>query len=305
MLRLLSGIGFCLFLASCGGADVAGTGDPLEDRPVVYATNHPLAHVAERLAGDAIDLRFPAADAGDPAHWTPDEATLAAMQDAELILLNGAGYEPWAATAALPFAATVDTTAGVADRLVAVEDSETHRHGPEGAHSHGGTAFTTWLDPELFAAQTRSVADALVRLLPDRRAGIERRLAELERDLAGLRSLCEEIRERDLGHLVIGSHPVYQYLAQATGLRVHALHWEPDTMPGDDEWTALAELVDEDPPIAFCWEAEPDPAIAARLAEVTDAAQIVFPPCATPPDGDLIPVLEGAYGDLLSALPSR
>ena len=41
-----------------------------------------------------------------------------------------------------------------------------HAHGPEGSHSHAGTASTTWLDPEIAVAQATTIHDALVRILP-------------------------------------------------------------------------------------------------------------------------------------------
>jgi len=60
----------------------------------------------------------------------------------------------------------VDTSANVVDKLIPFDDSVKHQHGPEGEHSHQGTAFTTWLDPQLAIAQAKVLTNALIDLAP-------------------------------------------------------------------------------------------------------------------------------------------
>ena len=128
--------------------------DPI--RPLqVYVVNYPLQYFAERIGGDRVEVHFPAPADVDPAFWSPDAETIAAYQQADVILLNGAGYADWVTRAALPDSVLVDTSAAFADRLVPVEKAVTHSHGPEGEHVHGEVAFTTWLDPTLAIEQAR------------------------------------------------------------------------------------------------------------------------------------------------------
>ncbi|MCP5119336.1 MAG: zinc ABC transporter solute-binding protein, partial [bacterium] len=104
-------------------------------RPVVYAVNYPLAYFAERIGGDLVEVRLPA-----PAGKEPGAEEVAAIQKADLILLQGSGYARWVDTVSLPLSRTVDTTAGFRERYIEIEDAVTHSHGPEGEHSHGGLA---------------------------------------------------------------------------------------------------------------------------------------------------------------------
>ena len=60
----------------------------------------------------------------------------------------------------------VVTTDGLEDHLIPLEKKTTHSHGSEGDHEHSGTAFTTWLDPTLAAAQARAIKDALAARWP-------------------------------------------------------------------------------------------------------------------------------------------
>ncbi|MGH9391488.1 MAG: metal ABC transporter substrate-binding protein, partial [Vicinamibacteria bacterium] len=158
----------------CGNGDqrartVVSSGKKLQ----VYVANYPLMYFAERVGGEHVDVRFPAPPDIDPATWKPDAATVADYQRADLILLNGAGYEKWTERASLPVARLVDTSGGFRDRYIVIEGALVHSHGPEGEHSHGETAFTTWLDPTLAIEQALAIRDALTRARPKSRPDLE------------------------------------------------------------------------------------------------------------------------------------
>jgi zinc transport system substrate-binding protein len=137
------------------------------DRPLeIITVNYPLAYFAERILGDHGSVSFPAPADVDPAYWSPAPEIISEYQQADLILLNGAGYAAWTANATLPRSGLVNTTAAITDRLIPVESTVTHTHGPAGDHSHGDTAFTTWLDPGIAIEQARAVLDAVVHARP-------------------------------------------------------------------------------------------------------------------------------------------
>jgi zinc transport system substrate-binding protein len=134
------------------------------DRPLeIITVNYPLAYFAERILGEHGNVSFPAPAGVDPAYWSPEPEIIAEYQQADLILLNGAGYAAWTANATLPRSRLVNTTAALTDQLIPVQSTVTHTHGPSGDHSHGDTAFTTWLDPGIAIEQARAVLNAVVR----------------------------------------------------------------------------------------------------------------------------------------------
>jgi zinc transport system substrate-binding protein len=254
--------------------DAVVTAGPL----VVYTVNAPLEWMARRIGGDAVEMHFPSPADVDPAFWSPDGETVAAYQGADLILLNGAGYAGWVARATLPRRTRLDTSAGFRDRLISVEDAATHQHGPTGEHSHGETAFTTWLDPTLAAEQARAVAGAFADARPADAetfatglAGVESDLAELDHRLAGAAASLGDTP-------ILFSHPVYQYLERRYRLNGRSLHWEPDTNPTAGEWRRLETLLREHPARLMLWEAEPQPTTRGRLAALGVEA-VVFAPC--------------------------
>ena len=221
-----------LLLADCGKGRDAAPAPAETATPVVYSVNYPLAWMARVLAREHADIVFPAPSDVDPAFWQPDVDTLLRFQQADLVLLNGAGYARWVSKASLPASRLVDTARSYADKLILVDEGPTHSHGPKGEHSHGTLAFTSWLDLSLAQQQADAVAAALQTLLPARSAVIQQSLEELRGKLAQWDEQLLELG-RQLGtEPVLYSHPVYQYLQRRYGLNGRALHWEPDREPG-------------------------------------------------------------------------
>jgi zinc transport system substrate-binding protein len=146
MKRILYLLFMALFISACSkqGNEALSA----EGKPVVYVVNYPLAYFAERIAGDTIDIVFPEME-GDPAFWNPTPEEIGKYQNAGRILLNGASYAKWVSRVSLPQSKLIDTSSAFKERLIEIDGSVTHTHGPGGAHAHGDLAFTTWLDPQL------------------------------------------------------------------------------------------------------------------------------------------------------------
>ncbi len=279
-----------LGLHGCGQADSPAPNAPAEKQtlPLVLTVNYPLAWAAEQLVSDAAEVVFPAPADVDPAFWEPDLDTIAAYQQADLILLNGAGYAKWAARASLPQNRQVDTSAAVTDQYITVQTGPVHSHGPEGEHSHGELAFTTWLDLNLYQAQVDAIAEALAGLLPDEAAAIGERRAALNAELAALDSELQAIGERLAGAPLLYSHPVYQYLQRRYALNGIALHWEPDQIPTDADWAELEQILSSHPAQLMLWEGEPAEKTLEQL-EQRGITIVVFAPMGnTPETGDFL-----------------
>lgn len=242
----------------------AGTATANE-RLTVYAVNAPLAAFAERLAGDHAEVVMPVPPGRDPAFWRPSIADISAVQSADLILLNGAGYAQWTTKTSLPRAKLVDSARGFADAFI-VTETITHSHGPEGEHSHQGIASHTWLDFAQAAQQAEAVANALSRRLPGDTESIATALTALKADLTALDARARSLGERLSGIVLIASHPRYQYFARAYGLAIESLEWEAGETPSPDQWLAFDDLVADSGARAVIWEGQPSEEAAVALA---------------------------------------
>lgn len=260
----------CILLSAC--KQPAGDG-PAEisiqdSAAVVMASNYPLYFFAQQIAGDSadIDIRLPVMT-GDPAEWKPESEAIDELQGADLILLNGAGYESWLSWVTLPADRLVDTTEAIGDRLIPITGETIHQHGPGGEHSHQGLAFTVWLDPKLATQQALAILQALSTIYPDQEsyfsanlAKLTGRLNELDRDLERAFAALD-------GQALIFSHPVYQYLQARYHLDGVSLHWEPEEEPGTRDWIDLNEILGGHEASYMIWEDTPLEATVQRLQQ--------------------------------------
>jgi len=267
----------------------------------VVASNYPLAYFAERIAGARATVSLPALAGEDPAFWRPGPKAIAEMQKSDLILLNGADYEKWLAHVTLPRLKVTDTSAGFKKDYIVIENAVTHSHGPGGMHSHAGTAFTTWLDFEQAAKQADAIAQALARKRPELKTSLLENLAALRSDLASLDAELKRLSASKAALPLLGSHPVYQYLARRYALNMMSVHWEPNEMPPAEEWQALDNMRQTHAARWMLWEGKPDAAIAARLKQA-GVDSLVFDPCANRPEsGDFLTVMKENLQNLKAA----
>lgn len=288
-----------LSLSGCAAPEGGGEAPaPAGAKPVIYVSNYPLKYFTEKIGLPVVEVRYaPPADV-DPAYWTPSDEEIRAMQAADLIVLNGASFEPWLETAALPPSKVINTSATFEDRLIELAGVTTHSHGPEGEHTHAGTASTTWLDIGLAIEQARAIHAALEVRWPQHKELFEKQFAELEQRLRVLdAAIVAAIGERH-GQPVVFSHPIYQYLEKRYGINGRTVHWEPDQMPAEEEWRKLRTLLRGHRAEWMIWEAVPMEAIAARLKQM-GLRVAVYDPCSRPPArGDFMTVMETNVAEL-------
>jgi len=196
--------------------------------PRIVVTSQPLLQLTQTIVGDAADATMVVPDDTSPLDWSPTSADAEIMQQARLILINGAGYEPWKDRVSLPGSRMRDTAAGYYDQLIRIPDAVSHQHGPDGPHSHPGTVWATWLDPELCIAQLHQVSVNCGRLLPERKQSIETAEARLAAELNSLNVMIDTIKATDSDEIpaVFSDAPHYQYLTRRLGWTLSYLHWD-------------------------------------------------------------------------------
>jgi zinc transport system substrate-binding protein len=293
-------------LGACGNEQQAGVSSPTSaDVPSVYVVNYPLAWMVDTLAGGQVKVGFPVPPGEDPAFWEPDIPTVLEYQQADLVLLNGANYAAWVAKVSLPGASVVDTSRAYRERLIAVSAESAHSHGPEGEHSHGKLAFTTWLDLELAGMQLQAVAEALGSILPEQWVALQREQLIIQAQLAELDAQMLALGRKLDGAPVLYSHPVYQYLQQRYQLNGSALHWESDVMPDDRQWQLLEQRLQTHPAKLMFWEARPLPAVVEKLQGLGVQVVVYEPAGNRPSQGDFLLIMAANLAALEAALQAQ
>jgi zinc transport system substrate-binding protein len=276
---------FTALISACGGDSTPSQPQNNAD-PFIVAVNSPLQYFAQRLIGDEVEVRMPAPAGSDPAQWQPAVEDILQLQQAELILLNGAGYSHWLNKVSLSDHQLIDTSKAASETLIRIETQVTHSHGPKGEHAHGDYAFTTWMDMDLARVQAQAVAAALRMRWPERRDDIDRNLTALIGDLQQLAEAYTETASHLQSRQLVYSHPVYQYFERRYGLPGTSLHWEPNIMPEEAQWDELRKVATES--TLFVWEAEPSEDIALRMRDMAVEFVIVDPAANTAEDDWLI-----------------
>jgi len=302
-----------LLLAACKptpDASTSKTGDAppasKSGKPQVLVANYPLQYFAQRVAGDAADVRFLVPKGEDPAFWQPDEAAIAAFQNADLILMNGATYSKWADKATLPEAKMVDTSAAFANTFIQITDAVTHSHGPGGEHSHDGTAFTTWIDFKQASLQARAASEALIRLVPSAKAAMKKNAEALKDELDALDERMSALSRRWRDTPLVASHPVYHYLARRYGMNLKSVLWEPEVVPDDKALKDLTVILTTHRARWMIWEGSPDPESDIKIASTFGIKSLIFDPCGNVPDsGDFMTVMQANVEALEKAFPQR
>jgi zinc transport system substrate-binding protein len=282
-----------LILAACNGKKPAAvSAAPPESRLEVYVTNYPLEYFAERLAGQEVDIVFPAPKDQDPAFWQPTDSQITDFQRADLIVMNGATYSKWAEKVTLPEDRIVDTSLGFKDRFIVMKNAVTHSHGKQGTHSHDGISFTTWIDFQQAIEQADALAEALKRLKPESIELFAQDFDLLKKDLLALDTRMEAVGKRLAGRPLVASHPVYQYWARRYNINLQHVLWEPEEVPTEAQMNDLKAILANHPAKWMIWEGEPAKQSVEKLKAI-GVSSAVFDPCAnTPEKGDFLSVME-------------
>ena len=236
---------FCLLFGGCS-IDSAETPSVVAQKtPVVVVTSFPLFAIVTEIAGIAVVVEWPGQSAASPQDWVPSADDVRRLQSADLILLNGAGYEPWTQNLSLPRSRTIDTTtpatglAGYANQLLSIDGKVTHQHGPQGSQSVGAVAAVTWLDPELAVAQLNRVELELIKIAPDQHGQISARATALRQRLDQLHARLQALQLKPCNILTDSSDVAY--LISALKCELHTVELSVEN-PAADFAAALKTL---------------------------------------------------------------
>jgi len=154
-----------------------------EERPVVVASTTQIADFARQIGGDQVVVRSILAPGADPHTYLPTPKDVDLVLGADLCLENGLHLEgkSWMATLARDAGKPLVTATDGIEPLL-LESS-----GEQLADPHA------WLVPRNAAVYVNNIADALIRLAPDKRVFFE---ARTDLYLQQLRVLDAWIREQ-------------------------------------------------------------------------------------------------------------
>jgi zinc/manganese transport system substrate-binding protein len=201
----LTTLGLAACTSDSGDGSTVATGDPGAcpgDVVDVVVSVGQWGDITRTLGGDCATVTtIVASGAIDPHDFDPGTADLAAFSGADLVVLNGAGYDTWAADA-------VDTL----DPEPALVSAADIAHVEEGADPH------LWYDPATVQATATAITDELTALSPDAADYFAGQATAWQEELAPYLAAVDSLRGTATGRTYAATEPVFDRMAAAIGL---------------------------------------------------------------------------------------
>ena len=277
-----------LALPACGDDDGAGA----SDRPQVVVTTSILGDIVRHVVGDAGDVEVIMPLGADPHEFAPSTRQAEAMAEADLLVVNGAGFEQGlhsvieaAREAGAPtFTFAEHVTLHAVDEHAEEEHAEEEHADGEAADGHeheGGEDPHLWMDPALVAGAVPALGEALAGTDGVDGEAVTARASEyaaaLEALDADIRALLEPIPADR--RVLVTNHEAFGYFAQRYGFDIigtviPSLTTRAESSAADLE--ALAAVIqDHELPAIFAETTQPRQLAEALADEVGGGVEVV------------------------------
>jgi len=241
----------------------------------VVATTTIVGDLIQNVAGDQVDLITLMAPGVDPHTYVSTPAHTAAVHDAHVTFVNGAGLE--ANLSKLLASAGGNTiqivlTDGLDLLAVEAEPADAHE-GSDEEHAPGEVDPHVWFSVPNVIAWARTVEKVLSTLDPDRAARYRANAAQYTEQLEMLDTwIFEQVAQiPQANRRLVTNHPSFGYLAQRYGLeQIGAVYpVSPAAEPSARELAALQRAIRSYGVPAMFTETTVNPKLAERIAQDT------------------------------------
>ena len=205
------------------------TGRPaLQDRQeqekiTVVASFYPLYEFASRVVGDRAEVSSLVPAGVEPHDWEPTAEDVSRGRAADVLVINGAGFERWADD--MEAKVVANTSEGIEFNYKEGREvgEDEHRHGD--ASGGGGVNNPhIWLDPILAKHQIDKIRNMMASSDPANadyyNQNADRFTAELDSLDAFIRSELADCDKSDF----IAFHDAFTHFSERYGLRQHSIH---------------------------------------------------------------------------------
>jgi zinc/manganese transport system substrate-binding protein len=221
---------------ACRGALCAGLAWPAAAAPLkILAAESVYGEVAGAIAGGrAAVTSVLSSPRQDPHDFEARPSTARAVAGADIVVLNGAGYDPWMQNLV---AASAAPGSPVGRDVIVVSDLV---HAPAGANPH------LWYDPATMPVLARALALALTRHDPAGAAAYQQNLQGFLAGTAMLQARIGALRQAFNGAPVAATEPVFDDMARVLGLHMQGVRFQLATMNGTEPRASDVAAIESD-----------------------------------------------------------
>lgn len=201
----------------------------------IVTSFYPLYELAKQIGGEKVVVKNIVPAGSEPHDYEPTPLDIVDLQKADLLIINGAGLEPWV-NKLLPD--LEKRRVKIIDESKAVTVLQTNNENQQNADNPFDPHF--WLDPLNFLEEGRVITAMLSQISPENSAYFEKnaqdyfsKLQNLDKDFVAALANCKQ-------HEFVTSHAAFSYLARRYNLTMIAITGiSPDAEP---EPKKIAEL---------------------------------------------------------------
>lgn len=184
----------------------------------IIAAENFYGEVAKNIGGHDVNVKSIISGPNvDPHTFTTSVSTSKILSQAQIIIYNGADYDPWMAKI-LP----------LIDRKVTVINVAKLMNINSGSNPH------IWYDPKTFILLAETLTKEIVKINPQLKKSVDHNLKKFINDYQNVLNKIAEIKKQYNGVSVIATEPVFGYMAEAMGLKMQGLDVQWKIMNGTE-----------------------------------------------------------------------
>lgn len=265
----------------------------------VMTSFYPLYEFAQNIGQDKADVTLLVPIGVEPHDWEPTIQDVQRMQKADLIVINGLGFESWVdhLTEINFHGNIIDTSKGIIQNNNLILDETSSVHFNDSGDPH------IWLNPVLARIQVQNIADAFSEQDPDNKNFYQQNAQNYKNKLD---TLDKKIRNElsNCKHDFIAFHDAFSYFSLEYGLNQHTIipsnnpHAEPTAGTLEEIINAAKKY---DLKIIFTEETA-DPRTAEVISNEINGKILVLSPIEIGNDGNYISRMTENLNNLKEAL---
>ncbi|GBF10277.1 metal ABC transporter substrate-binding protein [Tepidibacillus sp. HK-1] len=184
----------------------------------VYTSFYVLADFAKKIGGDHVEVTNVIPPGVEPHDFELTPKQIAQLNQADLFVYNGGGFEPWLGNLVDDIkekVEVVDSTKQI--EFLTTEDEHTDEQEQKNEHGKGLDPHV-WLNPINAISQAEQIKEALVKIDSDHQAEYEDNFQQLKQALLDLDQAYQHTLEKAHSKDIFVSHAAFGYLAERYGL---------------------------------------------------------------------------------------
>jgi zinc/manganese transport system substrate-binding protein len=229
----------------------------------IVAAESVYGDIARQIGGDRVAVSsIMSKPDTDPHLFETTPAVARALDNAQIVIANGAGYDAWIET--------LLQASPKPDRIAIVAAELLNRKAGDNPH--------LWYDPTTMPALARALTAALAKADAAHAAQYEARLATFLASLAPIRDKIDEIRKAYAGRPVTATEPVFGPMADALGLTMRNRSFQlavmNDTEPSAKDIAAFETDLKTHRVAVLFYNKQVTGKLAQRLLDIAKAARV-------------------------------